>query len=191
MSKAEDTFRDLERKLNKAATKLSEAECELEEVREDVRDIRKTQKKGRGKSSGARSRSSRGSNAADARNGIRQVLVERQNALGIIVHMDERTLELGAAEKLLAVLLASAAKEGGGSPRTTSGENGYVPMKTIDELLDTIEQRTGERLTEGVLRTHVARLRRRMAEARISRKLLETGTRSYRLRLRDDGRIIE
>ena len=143
--------------------------------------------------SGGRSQSSaRRSNAANGRDGIRQVLVERQEALGIVVHLDDRTLELGTSEMLLDLLVAMSAKEGHGVPKPGVEDNGYyVPMKTIPELLAAIEKRSGRRIGEAVLRAHVARLRKKMARAKIRPKLIETGQGSYRLQLRADGRVIE
>lgn len=192
MSKSEDRLRKLERKLDKAVTKLSEAECELDEAREDVREIRMTEMKGGEMASGNRPPSSaRRSNSANGRGGIRQVLVERQEALGIVVHLDDRTLELGASEMLLTLIIVLAAKEGHGLPKPGVEDNGYVPMKSIAEILAAIHQRTNNWIGEAVLRAHIARLRKKMARAKIRRKLVETGQGAYRLQLHDDGRVIE
>ncbi len=64
-------------------------------------------------------------------------------------------------------------------------------MKKIDELLAFIKRRTGNDIDESTLRGHMSRLRKKMARCKIRRSLIETGVRSYRFKLLDDGRVIE
>ena len=75
--------------------------------------------------------------------------------------------------------------------RDRAGADGLVPFKTQEQLIDLIDEQSGNRIEKATLRAHVLRLRNELKEAGFDRGYIEMIKGRYRLRFAIDGQVVE
>jgi hypothetical protein len=115
----------------------------------------------------------------------------------LILHKPDRTVvyvddfKRPVALRRCKILVDLLRALGSGDVGTGVAADGLIPFKTQDQLIDLIDERRGIRIEKATLRTHVLRLRNALKEAELDRWYIETRKGRYRLRLTEDGQVVE
>lgn len=137
----------------------------------------------------SRSHAARSSNVLYVEQGVHNVIIEHDREGSMSVHVDNIGLSvpLKYRQRLRQLLLAL----GGKVSRVNTSESGIIPFKTKAELIEAIEELSGQRITVNNLQNLIRQLRDLFAQAQINPNIIETGGNGYRLRIRIRGRIFE
>ena len=137
----------------------------------------------------SRSHAVRSSNVLYVEQGVHNVIIEHDRDGLMSVHIDDIGLAvpLQHRQRLRQLLLAL----GGKVSRVNAYESGIIPFKTKAELIEAIEELSGQRITANNLQNLIRQLRDLFATAQINPNVIETGGGGYRLRIRIRGRILE
>ena len=131
----------------------------------------------------------RTSNSSDVVEPVHNVIIEHDRDGFMLVHVENNELPapLRNRQRLRQLLLALGAKVS----RVNMPTNGVIPFKTKAELIEAIEELSGQRISTGNLQNLVQQLRALFIKAHINPNLIESGGGGYRLRLYVEGRIFE
>lgn len=120
--------------------------------------------------------------------GVERIVLEGDRRNGVMARIAgfSEPVWLGRST-VLPALLEALGLPGGAAPGVR-----LVGYKSGQVLIEAIAARCGKRVTPKSLRTQIGILRNRLAEAGMSRKLIQTRTRvGYRFVLRADGEVIK
>ncbi len=143
----------------------------------------------RKRATASRSRAARSSNSIYVTKGVKNVVIEHDRDGLMLVRVEKIGLAapLKNRQRLRQLLLALSGKVS----HVNMSEDAIVPFKTKSELIEAIEELSGQRISESNLQNLVQQLRSLFVKAKINPKLIETGGGGYRLRICIDGRILE
>ncbi len=200
MSASKDDFRDWLNRIKKELRRLKNAiaknewavenlENSVQEQAELQRSMKRKNSRKSVRPSRPRTPAARRSNARYVKEGVTRVVIEHGADGGMYAYIENIGLavDLKTSQRLREVLLVLCRKVS----RFNNPDSGLVPYKTSAELRAAIEEMSGKAISATNLQNQIQLLRNRLQQARIDRKLIETGGGGYRFRLRLDGDVQE